>query len=316
MRILVYGCGAIGSVFGGMLAQAGNEVFAVGWPPHMDAIRRRGLRITGIWGDRLVESLQPVSSLEAGGFDAILISTKAYETEAAARAVAPFAGPQTIVVSLQNGLGNLEAIEHQLGTARAVGGRVIFGAAIQRPGAVEVTVYGGEVLLGSRNPGSQESIERLAAEFTRAGIPTRFVEDIDAPIWGKVLYNAALNPLGALLEVPYGVLGEHGSTRALMEEIIVEAFGVAAACGVHLPWEDPGAYVEHFWRDLLPPTADHRSSMLQDLEGGRRTEIDALNGAVVRLGAKRAAPAPVNAVMANLIRAAEAVRGIAVPGRP
>jgi len=150
--------------------------------------------------------------------------------------------------------------------------------------------------------------------MSQAGIPARFVDDIDAPIWGKVLYNAALNPLGALLEVPYGVLGEHAYTRALMEEILVEAYAVALACGICLPWGGPEAYIAHFWHDLLPPTADHRSSMLQDLENNRRTEIDALNGAIVRFGAERHVPVPVNTVIANLIRAAEAVRGISVPG--
>jgi 2-dehydropantoate 2-reductase len=124
-----------------------------------------------------------------------------------------------------------------------------------------------------------------------------------AELWAKVLYNAALNPLGALLGVPYGRLAEDPDARATMDEVIDEAFAVATAAGVQLRWPAAAAYREVFYGRLVPATAEHRSSMLQDLERGRPTEIDALNGWVAGRGAELGVAAPVNATLARLIRA-------------
>jgi 2-dehydropantoate 2-reductase len=307
-RILVAGAGALGSVLGGLLGAAGWTVTLLGRRPHLDAVRRRGLVVEGLFGTHRATHLACVDDVAGlqGVFDAVLLTVKAYDTEAVAAAVAPHLAPDGLLLSLQNGLGNLEAAAAAVGGARVLGGRVIFGAEIVAPARARVTVYADPVLLGS--PDAADRRLRAAAEawahrLTEAGVPAEPTNAIVAELWAKVLYSAALNPLGALLGRPYGALAADAETRAVMDEVIEEAFAVASAERVRLCWADAAAYREVFYRRLVPSTAEHRSSMLQDLERGRRTEIDAINGALVRRGAALGIPTPVNRLLARLIRA-------------
>jgi 2-dehydropantoate 2-reductase len=187
-----------------------------------------------------------------------------------------------------------------------LGARVIFGAERVRPGHVRVTVNAAPVLVGSPDPddaGRRAHAVEWAARFDDAGIPSTATDNLVGELWAKVFYNAALNPLGALLGVPYGYLADDPDARALMDEAIDEAFAVARAADVRLAWPDAAAYRTTFYERLVPPTAAHRSSMLQDLERGRPTEIDAINGYVARRGAALGVPTPVNATLAHMIRA-------------
>jgi 2-dehydropantoate 2-reductase len=306
--ILVAGAGALGSVLGGLLGRAGFHVTLLGRPAHLEAVRRRGLAVEGLFGTHRVRGLECAADARelAGPFTAVLLTVKAYDTEATARAVAPHLAADGWLVSLQNGLGNLEAAARAVGPARVLGARVIFGAELVEPGRVRVTVYAEPVLLGSPDPADPE--RRAAAglwarRLAAAGIPAEASDAIVAELWAKVLYSAALNPLGALLGVPYGALAEDPGTRAVMDEVIDEAFAVARAEGVRLGWSDAAAYREAFYGRLVPATAGHRSSMLQDIERGRPTEIEAINGEIVRRGALHAIPTPTNAVLARLIAA-------------
>jgi len=308
-RILVAGAGALGSVFGGFLRLAGHEVVLLGRHAHMEAIRHCGLRITGIWGDHQVSGLDTaVTATEVSGvFDAVLIAVKSFDTARAAREVASRVGPDGVFISLQNGLGNAEAIEHASGTGRVLSCRVIFGATLDAPGAARVTVYAEPVLVGAALAPDSAELSRLAQiwsqHFTGAGIPSEYCADVTAALWGKILYNAALNPLGALLGVPYGALPEHADARALMDQVIDEAFAVAVAEGVQLPWTSAAAYRDVFYARLVPSTRNHRSSMLQDLERGRATEIEAINGEVWRRGARHGMVTPANEILTRLLRA-------------
>src|SRR5262249_23951017 len=144
--------------------------------------------------------------------------------------------------------------------------------------------------------------EQLAA----AGIPAAYCDDIQAALWGKVLYNAALNPLGALLGVHYGALGDDPHTRAIMDAVIDETFAVACSEGVQFPWASADTYRDLFYGRLVPSTFHHRSSMLQDRERGRATEVDAINGEVWRRGRAHGIVTPVNAVLTRLVHAREA----------
>ena len=312
MRFLVMGAGAIGSVFGGLLAKDGHDVALVGRQPHMGAVRDHGLSIGGIWGEHLVlgvETATDVASLPPHVYDAVLITTKAYDTADAVREALPAVGPETLVVSLQNGLGNLEVIEAAVGAERTVGARVIFGVDLERPGRAMVTVWGGDVMLGHPRGGPpSDRIVALAGVFTHAGIKSQAIDNVLAYIWGKVLYNVALNALSALLGVPYGKLPEQEPTRRLMEEMIAESFAVARAVGAPLLWPGPEEYCRVLFDELVPPTAPHYSSMYADLQHGKRTEIDAMNGAIVRLGREHGVPAPMNQTVSLLIKAAEARR--------
>ena len=308
MRYLILGAGALGSVFGGFLQKAGHEVCFVGRGAHLDAMRVSGLKLTGIWGEHgplKVKACSKPAELE-GGFDVVLVCVKAYDTAELLDAIPHLLTDETLVVSIQNGLGNWETIADKVGWQRTVGARVIFGAEVTAPGTAKVTVYADKVLLGSpRGAIAPERIARLAQDFTAAGIPTEASPLIERYIWRKVLYNASLNPLGAILHCPYGELASHPEILATMQSIIAEIFAVAAAKRVDLGFDGPEAYYRHLIEVELPPTVAHRASMLQDLERGRRTEIDSLNGAIARYAAEAGLATPVNATITALIKALE-----------
>ncbi|MHC4249338.1 MAG: ketopantoate reductase family protein [Planctomycetota bacterium] len=313
LRFLVAGAGAVGSAFGGMLRLAGHDVALLGRNrDHMRAISERGLRVTGLWGERTTEGFDVLSGAdEVADADYVLVTTKSFDTAAIMDEVAPRARAAQFV-TLQNGLGNVEAVSERVGPERTIGGMVIIGFEITSPGIVAVTVFGGDVLVGRPcTPAGcepDEIVARLASAFARAGIPARPTGNIEGAVWGKVLYNCALNALGSVLRVPYGELAAPPAW-AVIEDIVREAFAVARAEGVRLAWATPEEYLEVLASRQLPDTAAHRSSMLQDLERGRRTEIDHLNGAVARLGAEKGVPTPVNAALAALVRFGEARAG-------
>lgn len=314
---IIYGAGAIGSVFGGMLAGGGHHVELIGRPDHMEAIRERGLIIEGLLGDHLVRPSGAWTSLmelpKGPPARAVLICVKSNSTGVAVRDLAGsgLVGEGTQVVSLQNGLGNLEKIREAFGQEASLGGRVIFGAEFREPGRVFVSVWADEVLIGG--PVSEKGVAdgaELAQIFSRCGIQTRFTPDILTALWGKVLYNVGLNPLSSLLGVPYGLLGEEKSARALLEDSIREAFRVACR-ETDTGFADEEAYLAHFFEKLLPSTRSHHSSMLQDMKKGRETEIEAITGEVIRRGGKYGIPTPVNAVLFRLVKA---MTGVKKPG--
>ena len=306
--VLVAGAGAVGSVFGALLSRAGAPVTLLGREAHVRAVAERGLAVDGLFGAHRVPMAASVSDVArlTGPYDAILLSVKSWDTRSVVPLVAPLLAPDGVMICLQNGLGNVEAAAAVVGASRVLGARVIFGAEVPEPGRVRVTVYADPVLVGAPDPTDRVldgAARHWAARFDAAGIPSRHTERLTAELWAKLFYNAALNPLGALLGVPYGRLAETDDTRAVMDAVIDEAFGVARAAGVALAWGTPMEYRQTFYGRLVPSTADHRSSMLQDLERGRPTEIDAINGYVASRAATGGMAAPVNATLTRLIRA-------------
>ena len=314
-RILVAGAGALGLVFGALLRRAGHAVVLLGRTLHTEAVAARGVHVEGLWGEHVATGLDFTTDAAQlqGPFDAILITVKSYDTSAIGAAVAPLLAPHGVTISLQNGLGNVEALSAQVGARRALAGRVIFGAEVVAPGRVRVTVYADPVLVGAWRAGEDARLDvqarAWAEHFAAAGIPSAYCDDIEAALWGKVLYNAALNPLGALLGVHYGALGEDANTRAVMDAVIEEAFSVAVAERVALPWATAAEYRAVFYDRLVPSTFHHRPSMLQDLERGRPTEIDAINGEVWKRGAAHGIVTPANELLTRLVHAREALGG-------
>lgn len=302
------GAGALGSVFGGFLARAGYDVTLLGRPWHLQAVKQEGLSIEGIWGDYVVSgfSLALSAGELTGPFDLILVTVKSNDTRTMAMVAKNLLAPGGLVVSLQNGLGNGELLAEEIGRERCAAGRVIFGAEILSPGRVRVTVCADDVVIGPLGKGYSsarlEAIRECAAIINNAGIPCRYSDEVQVYLWAKALYNCALNPLGALLEVNYGALADHEGARYIMERIIDEAFAVARSRGVSLPWPDAQVYKKEFYEKMLPPTRNHRPSMLQDLERGRRTEIDALNGKIVDYGRKAGIATPVNETIRCLVK--------------
>ncbi len=314
MQVLVFGAGAIGSVLGGFLARAGHEVTLVGRPWHLDAVKAHGLRITGLWGTHIVTGLRTATRLADAGppsaYAWVLLTVKAHQTDAAARELAAWLPARALLCALQNGLGNYEALIRHLDPVRVALGRVIFGVELE-PGSAHVTVCADDVLLGApdrRFPA--KPLAELCAALREAGIPCRLTDDIQGALWSKVLYNCALNGLSTVLEVPYGGLLDHPIASGFMRRVIDEAYRVAGARGVRLEPPDAAAYLTRLTTTLIPATASHRSSMLQDLQRGKPTEIDAMNGAIVRLGLQAGVPAPANTLITRLVHEKERFAGV------
>ncbi|MEO8604543.1 MAG: ketopantoate reductase family protein [bacterium] len=311
MRVLIAGAGALGSVFGGFLRRAGDDVTLLGRAAHVDVVARHGLHLDGLWGAHHVTGFTCVSDAARldGHFDAILLPVKAPDTAVMARAVAPHLAAGGVMLSLQNGLGNVEAIEAVVGAERTLGARVIFGATVTAPGHALVTVFADPTAIGSLDASADAAREATAqawaTRLAAAGVPSVYTDRLPARLWAKVFYSAALNPLGALLRVHYGALPERPATRAVVDAVLDEAFAVAAADGVDLPWHNADAYRDEFYGRLVPATYDHRSSMLQDLARGRRTEIDAISGEIARRGQLHGIATPVNEALSWLIHAVE-----------
>lgn len=306
MKILVFGAGAIGSVVGGFLANAGHDVTFLGREWHINAIRENGLFITGIWGDYFIDTIKTslnVSELESD-YELILITVKSYSTDEAGRAVSKLLNENTYVVHLQNGLGNAETLLKYIPSDRLITGRVIFGVEIE-PGFVRVTVSADETVLGSIADASLSEVKKIADIFSRAGISARITTNIEKYIWGKALYNCALNPLATILEVPYGFLAENQFTRRIMDAVIEEVYEVGEKMDVKFELETVEEYKELFYSKLVPATAEHHASMLQDIKMGKKTEIDALCGAIVRYGKEHGIETPTNSLLADLIKAKE-----------
>ncbi|MFZ3148415.1 MAG: ketopantoate reductase family protein [Methanothrix sp.] len=305
---LIYGAGAIGSVLGGFLHKIGRSVTYVGRGEHFRAFSEKGLRITGIWGEHQVpgKDVQILSTpVPKKQFSVILLCVKSKDTVASVAQAKPLLKADGIMVSMQNGLNNWEAIASSVGEDRTVGARVIFGAEILDPGRAKVTVNADDVLLGEPFlPVNRPLLETLQEDLSFSGIPCRIVskDDIWAALWGKVLYNSSLNPLGALLGVAYGKLGENEATRGIIKVIIEEIFLVMRAKGVKAPYQDADEYYHYLLERQLPPTVDHRASMLQDILLGRQTEIDALNGAISQYARDYGVCTPYNDLLTALIK--------------
>jgi len=309
--ILITGLGALGTVFATMLKKAGHRVHALTREKYLSALADKRLRVTGIWGEHeaLLDGIHStIDPLRNTAFDLIILTVKSYDTAAAIEQVKALVGGDTLVVVAQNGYGNYETVAAAIGRERALLARIIFGVKLHAPGRAEVTVIADDVRMGQPegaiDPGR---VKAIAAAINQAGVPTSYAENVSAILWDKILYNAALNPLGAVLECTYGRLAENPETRRLMDRIIDEVFRVAQAHNIPLNWRTAEEYRRHFYTRLVPPTAKHFPSMYYDVKAGKRLEIDALNGAIVKLAQEKGISVPVNETMTALIKAKEAL---------
>jgi len=308
MKILIFGAGALGQALGCLLAADGHDVDLIIRKRFIDAILANGLEVTGIFGnftadpDRL-QLFETLRKPDETDYDCALITTKSYDTAEAVRAIGGldnFSGP---VVSMQNGCGNIERVKQRFGSIRTYGARVITGFEIRQPGTVNITVTADDIHIGSCIRGTIPPFaQRLADAVNRAGLPCKAVNNIYQDLFAKLLYNCALNPLGAILGVHYGALGDNPETRKIMEQVIDETFAVIRGLGGTTPWPDGKSYRRIFYEKLLPMTYNHRPSMLQDLEQSKPTEIKALTGYVADQGAKLSIPTPACSMLTGLVR--------------
>ncbi len=302
MRVCVVGCGAVGSLFAANLAQLDDvEVWAYDLAEeHVRAINERGLRLSGA-GDVVGHVHATANAGDLPPCDFGLVATKCMHTGAAISATAR-AFDRACVASVQNGVGNEEAIAEHVN--RVIRGTTFPAGRIVKPGHVQWDVKG-DTTIGpfEPSPAPTDEIERLADACTRAGMPTKAVADARGPQWRKVIFNAATNPLGALTGLTHGRVCEQPPLRELVTGLVDEGKAVAAAQGIELD-ADPEELIDHAAR---PDVAyDHKASMLQDVEARRQTEVDYLNGGIVRFGREHGVPTPLNAAVWALVKGLEA----------
>ena len=301
MRVCIVGCGAVGSLFAANLAQLDDvDVWAFDLAQdHVDAINRQGLRLSG--AGEVVGRLRATSDpREVPSCDFGIVATKAMHTASAIEATAA-AFAKGCVATVQNGLGNEEAIAVQ--TERVIRGTTFPAGKMLEPGHVQWDVEG-DTTLGpfEPRPAPRAEIERLAEACTRAGMPTVAVADARGPQWRKVIFNAATNPVGALTGLTHGRVCEDPALRRLVTGLVDEGKAVAAAQHIELD-ADPEDLIDHAAR---PDVAyDHKASMLQDVEVRRLTEIDYLNGGIVRFGEQHRVPTPLQRAIWALVKGLE-----------
>jgi 2-dehydropantoate 2-reductase len=302
VKIAIVGAGAMGSVYAGLLASAGHEVWAIdSREDHVEAIRRNGLRVEGASGDRTERIAATTDPAEAGEAELVVLATKALHVTAAAEAARPLVGPETLVLSIQNGLGGPDAAAAVLGADRVlVGVAGGFGASLVAPGHAHHNGF--ELIrLGERSGPATPRVEALAELWRQAGFNVRTYDDVDQLVWEKLICNVAFSGTCSVLGRTIGEVLANEHAWSVASSCAVEAYEVAQARGTALGFDDPVAHVRAFGEAI--PGA--KPSMLLDLDAGRPTEIDFINGAIPREGARVGIPAPVNETVSALVRALE-----------
>jgi 2-dehydropantoate 2-reductase len=297
MRIAIVGTGAMGSVYAALFASAGHEVWAIDrWREHVEAIREKGLRVEGASGDRTVRMHATTEPGEAGPCDLVVLATKAMHVSAAAEALKPLLGPQTPVLSIQNGLGGPDAAAAVLGRERVMVGVVGgFGASMRGPGHAHHN--GMELVrLGEFGGPITERLKEVEQVWSSAGFRVKVFDDIDKLVWEKLLCNCAYSGPCGIAERTVGEVMADADLARISAACATEAFEVARERKINLGFSDPVAYVRDFGSKI--PHA--RPSVLLDLMAKRKSEIDVINGSI---------PRAVNQALTQLVRAKERLLG-------
>lgn len=310
MRVLIVGAGGVGLGLASCLLKSGQEVHLVARPSSGEALMAHGLRRTGLFGEYECGPAgfavsAALAEVRGEPLDYALVCVKSYDSAQVAadlRERAASAAAQVKVVLCQNGYGNVEVFSEALGPERVFAARVITGFRRLAPHHVDITVHAAPVHVGSFIEGRSDEVADLCAALTAGDLPTEVSHRIDADLWAKILYNAMLNPLGAIVDATYGELGESAEARPIMEGIATEGFAVMRASGHGTHWPEVAQFLEAFYNDMLPPTRQHESSMLQSIRAGQRTEIEELNGALTRLGKEHGIETPCNDSVARQVR--------------
>lgn len=299
LKVLVVGAGAVGLGLASFLLQSGCRVSLLARED--TELVKNGLYRVGIFGEFYSDSFEIFHGpAKDAKFDFVLVCVKSFDSENAGRELQECLSDASKIVLCQNGWGNAEIFSHYF--KNVFNARVITGFIRLQKNKVDVTVHAQPVHLGSLSGGNLKCLEPLAKALENGGLPSVVTPYIARDLWAKMLYNCALNALGALLEVPYGLLGEKESTREIMEGIVDEVFAVMQALDYETHWKNSQDYLDEFYGKLLPSTYEHESSMLQDLRAGKVTEIEAINGVVVLEGEKRNIGVPFNLMVKNLIK--------------
>jgi 2-dehydropantoate 2-reductase len=293
MKVAVMGAGAVGSYYGGMLARAGHDVALIGRPQHVEAIARQGLRLeTHSFDERLrVAASTDESTVQAAQL--VLFCVKSTDTESAAAAIKPYLAADAVVLSLQNGVENAQRVRALL-PQEVIAAVVYIGVQMGGPG--HVRHHGrGELLIEL-----SQSSKQLAQTLIAAGIPTEISDDVRGALWVKLIINCAYNALSAITQLPYGRLVQGEGIPAVIRDIVDECVAVAKAEGVAIPGD-----IHAIVRGIGEAMPDQYSSTAQDLARGKRSEIEHLNGLIVRRGTALGVPIPANRLLLAIIRLIE-----------
>lgn len=291
MRIAVFGAGAVGGYFGARLAVAGEDVHFVARGAHLNAIRKNGLRIESPNGDLTLHPAQATDDpASIGPVDYIMFAVKLFDTEAVARACKPLMGPDTTVLALQNGVETEEILGGVLGDDRVMGGTVYIAAVITGPGLIKQTGAFARIVYGELDGSMSPRGRAFEAACKKAGIDVNFSPAVLTEIWMKFIVLVALSGVTTVTRKPVGLLRADPDTRMLLQNAIAEGAAVGRARGVTLP--DDAVQRQMAVLDGWPP--EMVASMLHDLNGGKRMELDHLSGAIARLGRRYGVPTPIH----------------------
>ena len=306
-KIGIVGTGAMGSVYAGLLGQAGNEVWALDiWDEHIDAIRKNGLRVEGISGDHTVSINATSNITDVGACDLVVIATKAMDVAPAAESARELLGRNTVVLTIQNGLGSSEIVADIVGREKVIAGIAGgFGASIKSPGRVHHN--GMEFIhLGELSGPSTSRLEEVASVWRSAGFSVKTFNNFQQLTWEKLICNVCYSGTCTLTEMTIGEVMDDENAWQIASGCAAEAYEVAIAKGVQINFDDPVDYVRKFGAKI--PHA--RPSMLLDYLAGRPCEIDVINGAIPVEGEKVGVATPFNTTVSALVRARESYRGI------
>jgi 2-dehydropantoate 2-reductase len=301
MKAAIVGPGAIGCLLAGVLSRAKHEVWLVDHRRERAALlNRRGVWVSGVSGEFRAHLRATADAAEVGPVELVVMAVKSFDTREAAAHARPLVGPETTVLTLQNGLGNIEVLQEGLGNKQVVGGVTALGATLIAPGQVH---YAGEgvTVIGETSGELTDRLLRMQEALAAAGLQTEVSTDLASVLWAKLAVNAGLNAVATLAQVRNGGIMESRALRLAMGEAVSEAAAVAKAKGVRLPNADMAAHAEEVCR----LTASNVNSMLQDVLRRRRTEVDAINGAVVSHGEATGTPTPANRVLLWMVHGLE-----------
>ena len=291
MRIAVMGTGGTGGYFGGLLARAGEEVAFIARGAHLEAIGKNGLAIKSVLaGDFTISATATDNPADIGPVDFVLFCVKAYDNAAAAEQIRPLIGPETVVLSVQNGIDNEQQIGDVIGPDHVLGCVSYVSSTIQSPGVIAQTGGPGTLVLGEMQGGTSSRTEALQSTLQNSGITAELHQDIQVALWQKFIGICGVNGITALTRLPMGEIVACRETHNLMRGTMQEVEAVARAGGVNLP----KGCVDQSMDFFSSMDRSVRGSMYYDLAGGRRLELEVLNGAVVRLGSEHGIPTPIN----------------------
>jgi 2-dehydropantoate 2-reductase len=297
--IAVVGAGAVGGYFGGLLARAGADVTMIGRPAFVEAVNKNGLYLDTLQFQETVRVKASTEISAARGAEIVLFCVKTIDNAATARALSAVVSSDALVLSMQNGVDNIEQIR-AAANLEALPAVVFVAASVPEPGRVKHAGRG-DLAIGPRT----EKTERLAALFARANIGCRISDNILGELWAKLTWNCALNAISALGRVTYGKIAVNSDARRVIESLVTEILAVARAANVELPAVQDQAAALAGALKIAEQLPGAYSSTAQDLMRGKRTEIGSLNGYIARRGAELGVPTPVNQTLYTLVRFAE-----------